>query len=251
MPKFTTDDGDDDAQTRAIPGLGTYAYSVVGVDRLGATEYTLVTIATDTSGSTHKFNDELVKMTTMAVEACKRSPRAANILVRLITFADGVHEVHGFKPLADIDTSAYEAKINSGGGTALFDATATSVGAMSDYATQLGAMDFQVNGIVFVVTDGDDNASKFSAAAVKQQIDAVRANEKMDSITSILIGVNAQDHRHYLENFRIAAGIDQYLDVANATTPGSMAKLAAFISRSVSSQASNPGASPAPVPLAI
>jgi len=38
-----------------------YAFSGVGLDQLGATEYTLATVVVDVSGSVHGFKNELEK----------------------------------------------------------------------------------------------------------------------------------------------------------------------------------------------
>jgi hypothetical protein len=118
-----------DMQSGPIPGLGSYNFSGVRPERLGASEYTLVTIAVDTSTSVFDFRTQLIDCLRLAVDSCRKSPRAANILVRVITFARSVKEVHGFRPLNEIDTAAEYGDITIGGSTALYDATASAVGA--------------------------------------------------------------------------------------------------------------------------
>ena len=73
--------------------------------------------------------------------------------------------------------------------------------------------------------------------------DAV-SGEVLETFRSILVGVNAASVSQYLEDFRVQGGITEYLDAGDAT-PGNLAKLAAFVSRSVSSSASG-----APAPTA-
>ena len=52
---------------------------------------------------------------------------------------------------------------------------------------------------------------------------------------SILIGINASDCARLLSEFQREAGMTQFID-AGDTTPPKLAKLAAFVSQSVSSQ---------------
>jgi len=225
-----------DMQSGTIPGLSGYGFSAVRAERLGASEYTLATIACDVSGSVDGFRDLLVESVKNAVGACKRSPRANNILVRVVVFNHRVQEIHGFKPLAEIDVDRDYEGIATGGGTALYDASASGIGAMTEYGRVLSKQDFGVNGILFVVTDGDDRGSAYPASTVRGKADEAVSGEVLESCLKVLIGVNAAAYRSYLERFRADGGFDQYVDAGDAT-PGNLAKLAAFVSRSVSSQA--------------
>lgn len=224
-------------ETLRIGGKG-FTFSGTKIDHLGATEYTLVTIAVDETGSVSGFADELRKMLVMAVEACKKSPRSDNILVRAITFSDkypnGVKEIHGFRPLAEIDTAAYP-DIVPGGLTPLCDACYSSIGATNAYGEQLSKQDFGVNGICFVITDGGENRSVATMAMVKEEIRKSVSGEKLESMVSILVGINTKECRDALDEFYKEAGLTQYVDAGDAT-PRRLAKLAQFVSTSVSSQ---------------
>jgi uncharacterized protein YegL len=235
MPKLM----DPNMVTETISGLGGYHFSAVRTDRLGASEYTLVTIAVDKSTSVSLFRDTLIDCLKKAVDACRKSPRASNIMIRVITFADDVEEIHGFKPLSEIDTALYDA-ISVGGVTALYDACASAIGASTDYGRTLNDQDFGVNGILFVITDGADNNSKFTPTTVRQKADEAISGEILESFISVLVGVNALQYKTLHEDFKNQANLTQYIDAGDAT-PGNMAKLAAFVSRSVSSQASSQG----------
>lgn len=232
--------------TVGIPGLSGYSFSAVRTDRLGAAEYTLVTIAVDVSGSVSGFRALLVDSLKKAVGACAASARAGNILVRVITFNQAVKEVHGFRPLAEIDIAKDYERIRTGGGTALYDASASAIGAMVEYGRILARQDFGVNGILFVITDGEDAGSSYGPATVKDKAVEAVADEVLDSFLSVLIGVNATGCAQALMDFRQAGGLDQYID-AGAATPGNLAKLAAFVSRSVSAQANALGSGTAAV----
>lgn len=233
MPKLLTNA---DMDVGSIPGLSGYKFSAVRTSRLGASEYTLVTIAADVSGSVSSFRALLVETIKKAVDACKKSPRAANIMVRVVVFNHGVEEVHGFKPLAEIDVGQDYEAIRTGGGTALFDASASAIGAMTEYGRILAKQDYGVNGILFVVTDGEDVDSTYGADMVAAKAKEAVEGEILESFLSVLVGVNAQRCQGYLTSFQQRAGLSEYID-AGAATPGNLAKLAAFVSRSVSSQA--------------
>jgi uncharacterized protein YegL len=219
-------------------GTGAFSFSGTRVEHLGATEYTLVTVAVDETGSVIDFQDELREMLITAVEACKRSPRSDNLLVRVITFNDtydkGTNEIHGFRPLAEIDTTTYE-KLHPGGRTPLYDACYSAIGASNAYAKQLSDDDFGVNGIVFVITDGANNVSSATANMVKEEAEKSVKGEVLESMVSVLIGINAAAYRDLLERFHKEAGLTQYVDAGEVTTRR-LARLAEFVSTSVSSQ---------------
>jgi len=237
-------------QSGSIPGLAGYSFSAIRPDRLGASEYTLVTIACDVSGSVSSFRDLLISTVSTAVKACMKNPRASNILARVVVFNHDVLEIHGFKPLAEIDPDADYAGVRVGGGTALFDASASAIGAMVEYGRVLTQQDYGVNGVLYVVTDGEDAGSTYGADAVAKKAAEAVSSEVLESFTSVLVGVNAATARMsgYLQTFQKEGGFSAYLD-AGAATAGNMAKLAGFISRSVSSAASSLGTgTSAPLP---
>jgi uncharacterized protein YegL len=234
---------DSEMETSNIGGGGKgFQFSGVRIENLGATEYTLVTIAIDVTGSTHGFSDDLRKSLIIAVESCKKSPRSNNLLLRVILFSsalvDNIEEIHGFKPLSEIDPNDYP-KLNPGGLTPLFDAAYSALGATNAYSQKLMDQDFLVNGIVFVITDGDDNASKSTITMIKQEMDRGIQSEEIESCIGILIGINTQAYKDELEKFEKGTGM-RFIDAGEATK-GKLAKLAEFVSQSVSSQSQSLG----------
>ncbi len=219
-------------------GRGGFAFTGARMDRLEATNYTLVTLGTDATGSVVSFVSELETMERKAIEACRKSAHSDNILVRLLRFSSafpkGVDEVFGFTPLADIDVNTIP-PIRAGGMTPLCDAAYSAIGATNEYARKLKDNDFGVNGIEFLLTDGGENASVATMKMVKEEQAASIQSEALESNISILVGINSQTCRAELEEFQREAGINQYVDVGDAT-PQRLAKLAEFVSRSVSSQ---------------
>jgi len=214
-----------------------YGYSATRLDDLGATEYTIASIVADVSGSTSAFVFDMEAAITRIVQACKYSPRADNLLLRLIAFDDSLSELHGFKLLENCHLADYGGVLKSGGATALYDATENAVASTTNYAQKLAAGDFSANAIVFVITDGADNASKTSARQVKAAIDEAVRSEALESIVSVLIGVNVSNAQvsQYLKTFQVEAGFTQYVELDNADAK-TLARLAEFVSQSISAQ---------------
>lgn len=222
----------DDSMTAGT--VGGFHFSGVRPETLGATEYTLVTLVLDKTGSVLGFADALFKVKKTVVEACRKSPRADYLLLRVIEFNSKVDEVHGFKPLSQIDVNDYQTP-DCRGLTALRDATYSAVGATNAYAKTLADQDYLTNAIVIIATDGDDNDSRTTEADVAEQIKQGVTGEVLESMRTVLVGVNAAQYQAELDAFKQAVGIDQYVDVSEAT-PQRLAKLADFVSRSISAQ---------------
>jgi hypothetical protein len=230
MPKLNTS-----LENFKLPG--SFGFSATKLSDLGATEYTLVTLVVDESSSVGSFRTEMVDAIKAVVNACKYSPRADNLMIRLVTFSDNLTEVHGFKLLSAVNTDDYNSLLNKGGMTALFDASTNSVEATSSYGKTLVDNDFSTNAIVVVITDGCDNRSSFTANSVGDSMKKALSGETLESLVSILIGVNVADQQvsQYLNQFKTDGGFTQYVELkdANAKT---LAKLAQFVSKSISSQ---------------
>ena len=254
MPRL--DQLDNQIEENSIPGHGTYKFSAKKPKFLGASEYTLVTICIDISGSVEDFADLLNECLIKILKACEKSERSENLMVRLLTFNHNVTEVHGFIELHSIDISIYK-PFNTGGTTALFDCVYNGIGASVTYAETLIAQGFNVNGAVYIITDGDDNASLMKPNNIKESMNESLRTEKIESLNVVLVGVKYPnvtgavwfDHISVkLETFKIEANLTQYVDVGDAT-PQKLAKLADFVSRSISSQSNaiNTGAPSQPV----
>ena len=233
MPRLANDA----MENHRIAG-GNFTFQGTRIERLGATEYTLVTIAVDETGSVMSFAKELRDMLVMAVESCKKSPRSDNLLVRVIVFGsqhkNGVKEIHGFKLLADINPADYP-YIVPGGMTPLCDAVYSAIGAMNAYGEELEKNDFNANGIAFVVTDGGENASIATMQMVKDEAKKSVTGEILESMVSVLVGINAAGCADLLRAFKDEAGLTHYVDAGEATK-GRLAKLAGYVSQSVDSQ---------------
>lgn len=231
MPHIT-----DGLQQHTLP-TGTYGFSATGLDALGASEYTLVSVVVDVSPSVSPFLQELNRTVKAIIQACKYSPRADNLLVRVTKFSGWIDEVHGFKLLEYCNASDYDKCLQCGSATALYDAAENGITATGAYAGDLSRQNFGVNGIVFVLTDGEDNSSTLPMTAVKKAIAAIQKDESLESLTTVLVGVNVKDPSmaSYLRSFYQTAGFTQYVEIEEADA-FTLARLADFVSRSIASQ---------------
>ncbi len=215
-----------------------FGFTGATIDDLGATEYTLATIVFDESGSVGGFEPQIKTMLDTVVDACRKSPRASNLLLRVVRFSssykNGVDELHGFKPLNDVNTDDY-AGLRAGGGTPLSDAVYSGVGAANAYGKSLTDMDFLVNAITFIITDGEETYSTATKAMVKKELKQSVTGEILESHVSVLIGIDTgYSAQAALSQYQQDAGIDQFIYAGDAT-PGKLAKLAQFVSQSISS----------------
>ena len=217
-----------------------YKFSATKIAALGAAEYTLATIVEDVSGSVAGFSAQLETAIKTIFKACEKSPRKDNLMLRLTTFSDNLSEAHGFKLLSSIKEDDYTGILKLGGCTALYDATDEAIQATSSYGKTLTDQDFLVNAIVVVITDGQNNTGAIARAdQIKKSLLNAQKSENLESITVILVGVTNDDNNldQYLKDFKDEAGITQYVSIGKAT-PGKIAKLADFVSQSISSTSS-------------
>jgi len=226
--------------TEVAKTISQFAFSGKRIDELEASEYTLVNIALDVSSSVYSFKDDLEKAYKEIIASCRKIPTSESILVRASTFSNSVDELHGFVNLEDIDESKIDLKI--GGTTALYDACLSSIESVSHYGNNLTSQDYLVNGVVFIVTDGWENCSKVgNREKIKNQISQIKKDEQIESIKTILIGVGEEsDVKKDLEDFAQEANLDQFIFI-NGVTAKSLAKLADFVSRSISSSSQSLG----------
>jgi hypothetical protein len=214
-----------------------YGFSAKRLMDLGAADYTLVVLSADNSGSVAPFLGDIEECIKDVVLACYRSPRADNVMFRLTRFDDELEEVHGFKPIPECHPADYDHCLKSGGMTALYDATHNAVAAIGAYGRNLAHHNFDVNGIVFIATDGADNASSETAVSVRKTVEKVLSEESLESLITVLVGVNVTDGSmsDYLTNFARDANFDHYIEIDEANEK-KLAKLGAFVSASIATQ---------------
>lgn len=240
MPKFTQQN---DLENYTLT-TSNYGFSGVRIsdDVLGSTEYTLVTIAVDDSGSISPFANDINKALIEVVKSCNKSPRHDTLMLRVVKFNNHMTELHGFKLLNQCDESEYNDFVRGSGNTSLIDTVVNVIEATNAYATQLQNHDIISNGLVVVITDGMDNNSTSSVQKIKQETENLIRNEILESCNTILVGVNTQiaNLNSYLQDLKDQGGFTQYVDISNANE-STIAKLADFISKSISAQSQSLG----------
>lgn len=225
--------------TEALTTVSNFGFSAQRPDTLGASEYTLASITIDESPSVAPFKADLEKAYRTVIEACRKNPRADNLLVRASGFSSRLREAHGFVTLDNINEKDFQVDL-SGGGTALWDATMESVEVVDKYSQQLDGMDFLVNAVCFIITDGEENSSRVANPdKIKDAIVRIKRAEKLESLKTVLIGVGS-GVQSYLDAFAKDAAIDQVVGV-DTIDAKSLAKIAAFVSKSISSSSQSLG----------
>ena len=228
-----------------------YKFSATKINDLGASEYTLATIVVDASGSVEPFSAQLEQVLKTVQKSCDKSPRKDNLMLRVTQFASRLTELHGFKLLNATSEKDYDNILQLGGSTALFEAVDEALQAVGTYGKQLTSQDFLVNAVVFVITDGENNVgSIMDVAQIKKTLQAVRRSENLESIQLILIGVTGDNVNlnTYLQTVKDDGGFDQYISIGKASA-GKLAKLADFVSQSISSTSSALGSGGPSKPL--
>lgn len=234
---------DDDQQFSIPTAAGTFQFSGVKMNKLGASEYTLVTLVIDESGTTYPFADKLLEMVKMVVGACQKHDRSEFLLLRLLAFSSQVTEVHGFKLLNEIDLASYP-PFNPAGTTALYNATLDAIGATIEYARHLDSQDYDVNGCIYVVTDGLNNVAPTTPKMIREKQEEILKSEKgLESLTTILIGLQdpqiqgddmAKEVTKHLTTLQVEGKLTSFIDAGDATEQ-KLAHIAEWVSQSVSS----------------
>ena len=249
MPRFT------ESQTLDTHQIGHFGFSAVPVEELDAAQFTLATIVCDRSTSTGPFQDEMEQAVKSTILALKSHALSAQMLVRVVAFDNHMEEVHGFVPVESIDESHYSGVLSPRGMTALFDACISSVEATENYSGQLANSKFLNNAIVVVITDGWNNAGRFCVSSdvgkVKESFSSASQKETLESISTILVAVNAGSARQELDSFHAAAGFSQPIIGVDMATPDAIARVGRFVATSISSTSMSLGTGNASMPISF
>lgn len=93
----------DQLENYSVPGTGNFSFSAVSPSDLEELGYTVATVVLDQSGSLEYKKDLLVELLKVIAQGLKKSSRAETILLRVIAFNETISEIHGFKPVSQID----------------------------------------------------------------------------------------------------------------------------------------------------
>ena len=232
-----------------IPDNSSFSFSGIDPEDLvnPEDEYTLVSIAEDVSPSTSNLRSLMAEGLKTVNLACKKDPRSDKLMIHSTRFGTSIDEIHGFKPVNDIDANSYKASPTIGGSTCLYDAIYNAISACGHYAEILDKSgDISSNAIVFILTDGMDNDSSVGPQTILTKLEEIRMKEILESIKIIILGFNDPNSGYlstvatYLQKLVDDLKLDQYVDIGSMT-PEKAAKVFGFVSQSISSQSQHLG----------
>lgn len=227
-------------QSFMIPGGG-YGYTGAAIDDIQSVTNTLAAVLFDESGSTRSFSRQMELASKKIIAFLRMCPEADNLIFRQDHFDTDIKEVIGWTPLAGVEDDVFDGCWAGGGCTALYYSEDHVSKYMQDYAHQLAQQRYISNGIICTMTDGGNYTPAGPGNGVgedvaKKAFAELVANEDMESIVSILIGINpAQSVQDELQRHADEVGYTRYLPVEKADE-ATLAKIADFISKSIQSQ---------------
>jgi hypothetical protein len=213
-------------------------------------KYTVVGITTDQSGSIYGVRGDLFAMNEAIDRDLKAGAGKHTIIVRRTAFTDNfpnnVREQHGFLPALAVDPTNHFPVVNSYGeygGTPLADGVMETILAAKEQAMQL----INIQGVPLVnlalafLTDGGETGSRFKPADIKAAIEQILAEGEIESIVTILVGVDCSENttegkrtRQKLETFQQQAGLTKFIPF-DEMTPGAFGQVARVISQTFTS----------------
>ncbi|MFW6097373.1 MAG: hypothetical protein ACOC9Z_04820 [Chloroflexota bacterium] len=198
------------------------------LDSLATNDVTLAMNIVDMSGSMAPFAGELISAyNDDYLAAMALSPSADDILVSTVFFDDNVELFHGYVGLADappLSNRVYRPRAS----TALYDAVAAGLTNMVLYTQQLRQSGVSVRCLVLVYSDGQDNASRQPASAVRR---AAQELLKHEIYTLAYVGFGAGGiTEHTLRRMADAIGFPEIL--MSGLGPGQLQRIFRMASRS-------------------
>lgn len=197
-------------------------------DELQVSETVNCVFVIDTSGSMSPKATEMNAALNDFVQTMQNSHIKDRLLVSMIEFDSDIITKTGFQPIVNIQTLAIHP---NGSRTKLYDAAYAGIKKALDYRHQLENSGVTTKTLVFIITDGEDNASRDNGSMVKAEIQKLKESEQnMFSFTTILFGIgNDGNFKEAAENMGIEL-------VATVGTSGKeIRKMINFISSSVTS----------------
>jgi hypothetical protein len=227
----------------AIPGMG-FEYTATPVGSIMCMDNTAAASLFDASGSTRGFADLLEQCVQNIVMALRSDTRGENMLYGHWLFGSTLEEVHGFMPLPSINPDDYKGcygRYKGMRGTALYDGEVKVLRAMRDFAGRGGKKKLIFNGFFYTLTDGCDYDSAMTEDVVAEEMGEGVRLEQIDSLYSILIGVNRDPSiQAKLMAHAQKVGYTEYIPIENATLDA-LKKLGLHVSQSLSSQSQKVG----------
>lgn len=200
-------------------------------DNLQTDETINAVFVIDKSGSVGSYVSDMNAALNDFLVTMQKSHVSDKLLVSVVEFNSNINVVSGFQPISNVQPF----DVKPSGCTSLYDAVLIGLDNANSYREQLKNSGLTAKTLVFIITDGDDNSSKSTAAEVKQKMQEIYSNEmNAFSFTVILFGVGNEAD---FDKAREDMGIDKNLMAKVGTTGAEIRKMISFISSSVSSSA--------------
>lgn len=223
-----------------VPGSN-YGYTGLPINQIQSFKNTLAIGLLDESGSTDAYKRPMELAVKEVVKSLQDSPEADQLMYRQCHFATGFREHHGFMPLVQINLDQYDGCYISNGQTTLYDSIVRVIHETLDYAKRQSASRYLCNAIIYIITDGRDYGSILKQADVKKALEEAIACEELESLFTVLIGVNDKiDIQQDLEAFQKNVGITKYIPLKDASQK-SLSRLTNWLSQQISSQSQQVG----------
>jgi len=217
-----------------------FGFTHVPLDSLTGTQYVLVRLSYDTSGSTSGFTAQTLKLIRTVVEGLRLNPATLDtVLLSICEFNSSLSEVHGFVPVRSIDPAHYQEPV-AGGCTVLYDSMLSSWEALATLGKDMVQQDFDVALVNIHITDGIDVGSRYLPRNSADLKATLIRQEQYSTVTSVLLGINVEDAevKRFLSDLKSTGAFDHYESVDDAS-PESISKLVGIIvSTSVSASQS-------------
>lgn len=220
-----------DFQSFMLPTGGNFTGLKIGHQDM-AFENTVATGLLDESGSTTSFAQDMEGAVGEIIKSLRDSPQSDHLMYRHCHFGTNFREHHGYTPLSKLNPGDYNGCYSPGGATHLYDSCVQVIEATQVYGEEMMKKKYQCNGFIYIITDGCDYGSTFQIPDVRDALANAVASESLDSLMTILIGVNIGSYQQKLEDFKNKAGLTQFITLENANSK-SLAKLANFIASSM------------------
>ncbi|MFO0616466.1 MAG: hypothetical protein U0414_27990 [Polyangiaceae bacterium] len=226
-----------DAEDALVANLDeTVLLGCVGLDadRVDACDATLVSVVIDMSGSMGAHARAVIEAYNTMQKALADAKAAGAILTTTWTFSDALTLLSGFEPIAK-KPPLTSATFRPTGGTALYDAVLAAMTGLVSYGQALWDGGIPTRRVLFVLSDGEDNASRASVDAVQRAASALARDE---AYTLAFAGFGGQD----LAGVARAMGFPHVL--AASASPAEIRAVFRQVSQSVLrvSQGARPGA---------
>jgi len=238
------ENGSQQLQSYLVPG-GTFGYTAIPVTNLQSFKNCIALSLFDESGSTRSFKRLMEAAMNKITLFLRNSPEADKIIWGHYQFDTELTEVMGLTPLREVPDDRFDGCWAGGGRTGLYHGECRMQEILRAYAAEQVAMRYVCNGILATLTDGlnyapaGDPGHDFTEAMVKEEFAKTVMCEDLESLVSILIGINPdKDVQKKLEAHAELVGYTRYLPVEKADEK-TLSRIAGFLSQSIISQSQN------------